>query len=69
MFILGWFDSFVGAIVVGFIIDVLDNVAEFFDSKDFHIGNMYVIAPCYVLIIILWFKPFGLFGTKDIERI
>ena len=28
-----------------------------------------LIAPFYVLIIILMFKPYGLFGTKDIERI
>ena len=27
------------------------------------------IAPFYVLIIILMIKPYGLFGTKDIERI
>ncbi len=27
------------------------------------------IAPFYVLIIILMIKPYGLFGTKDIERV
>jgi branched-chain amino acid transport system permease protein len=30
---------------------------------------MYEIAPFYVLIIILMVKPYGLFGTKDIERV
>jgi branched-chain amino acid transport system permease protein len=67
--ILGGLDSIVGAIVGGLFIGVLENVAEFFDSQYFHIGNMYDIAPFYVLLIILWFKPYGLFGTKDIERI
>jgi len=67
--ILGGLDSIVGAIVGGLIIGVLENVAEFFDSQYLHIGNMYDIAPFYVLLIILWFKPYGLFGTKDIERI
>ncbi|OUS24704.1 branched-chain amino acid ABC transporter permease [Thalassotalea sp. 42_200_T64] len=67
--ILGGLDSIIGAIVGGLIIGVLENVAEFFDSQYFHIGNMYDIAPFYVLLIILWFKPYGLFGTKDIERI
>lgn len=67
--ILGGLDSIVGAIVGGVIIGVLENVAEFFDSQYLHIGNMYDIAPFYVLLIILWFKPYGLFGTKDIERI
>ncbi len=67
--ILGGLDSIVGAIVGGLIIGVLENVAEFFDSQYLQIGNMYDIAPFYVLLIILWFKPYGLFGTKDIERI
>jgi len=67
--ILGGLDSIVGAIVGGLIIGVLENVAEFFDSQYLHVGNMYDIAPFYVLLIILWFKPYGLFGTKDIERI
>lgn len=67
--ILGGLDSIVGAIVGGITIGILENLAEFFDSQYFHIGNMYDIAPFYVLLIILWFKPYGLFGTQDIERI
>ncbi len=67
--ILGGLDSIVGAIAGGVIIGVLENVAEFVDSQYLHVGNMYDIAPFYVLLIILWFKPYGLFGTKDIERI
>lgn len=67
--ILGGLDSIIGAIVGGVIIGVLENVAEFVDSQYLQIGNMYDIAPFYVLLIILWFKPYGLFGTKDIERI
>ncbi|MCG7529765.1 branched-chain amino acid ABC transporter permease [Psychrobium sp. MM17-31] len=67
--ILGGLDSIVGAIVGGLIIGVLENVAEFFDGQYLHWGNLYDIAPFYVLLIILWFKPYGLFGTKDIERI
>ena len=67
--ILGGLDSIVGAIVGGIIIGLLENIAEFVDSQWLQIGNMYDIAPFYVLLIILWFKPYGLFGTKDIERI
>jgi len=32
-------------------------------------GNLYEVAPFYVLIIILMIKPYGLFGTEDIERV
>ncbi|SDJ51653.1 amino acid/amide ABC transporter membrane protein 1, HAAT family [Ferrimonas sediminum] len=67
--ILGGLDSIVGAIVGGITIGVLENLAEFFDSQYLHFGNMYDIAPFYVLLLILWFKPYGFFGTRDIERI
>jgi len=67
--ILGGLDSIVGSIVGGLIIGVLENVAEFVDSQWLHFGNMYNIAPFYALVIILMIKPYGLFGTKNIERI
>jgi len=67
--ILGGLDSIVGSVVGGLIIGILENVAEFVDSQWLHIGNLYVIAPFYGLVIILMIKPYGLFGTKDIERI
>lgn len=67
--ILGGLDSIVGAIVGGLIIGVLENLAEFCDSQWLHIGNLYTIAPFYAMIIILMIRPYGLFGTEDIERI
>jgi len=67
--IVGGLDSIIGAVVGGLIIGILENLAEFFDGQYFHLGNMYEVAPFYVLIVILMIKPYGLFGTKDIERI
>ena len=67
--ILGGLDSIVGGIAGGVIIGVLENLAEFVDSQYLHIGNMYAIAPFWILVIILMIKPYGLFGTKDIERL
>jgi branched-chain amino acid transport system permease protein len=67
--ILGGLDSIAGAVVGGIIIGLLENVAHFVDSEYLHWGNLYEIAPFYVLIIILMIRPYGLFGTKDIERI
>ncbi len=67
--ILGGLDSIVGAIVGGLIIGVLENVAEFVDSQYLNWGNLYTIAPFYALVIILMIKPYGLFGTKQIERV
>lgn len=67
--ILGGLDSIVGAIVGGLVIGVLENVAEFVDSQYLQVGNLYTVAPFYALIIILMIKPYGLFGTKQIERV
>ena len=66
--IVGGLDSIVGAVVGGVIIGLLENFAEFIDGQYLHIGNMYTVAPFYVLIIILMIRPYGLFGTENIER-
>ena len=67
--ILGGLDSIVGGVVGGIIVGVLENLAHFLDSQFLHWGNMFEIAPFYVLIVILMIKPYGLFGTRDIERV
>lgn len=67
--ILGGLDSIIGAIVGGIIVGLLENFAEFLDGQYLHFGNLYTIVPFYVLVIILMIKPYGLFGTRDIERI
>jgi branched-chain amino acid transport system permease protein len=67
--ILGGLDSVGGAVLGGIIIGLLENLAQYVDSQYLHWGNLYEIAPFYVLIIILMIKPYGLFGTKDIERV
>jgi len=67
--ILGGLDSIAGAVLGGIIIGLLENVAHFIDAEYLHWGNLYEVAPFYVLIIILMIKPYGLFGTHDIERV
>lgn len=67
--ILGGLDSIIGAVVGGLIIGVLENVAEYVDGQWLHVGNLYTVAPFYVLVIILMIRPYGLFGTEEIERV
>jgi branched-chain amino acid transport system permease protein len=67
--IVGGLDSIVGAVVGGLIVGVLENFAEFVDGQYLQWGNMYTVAPFYALIIILMIRPYGLFGTPDIERV
>ena len=67
--ILGGLDSVLGAILGGLVIGLIENIAQYLDVQILHIGNLYTVAPFYVLIIILMVKPYGFFGTKDIERV
>jgi branched-chain amino acid transport system permease protein len=67
--ILGGLDSIIGAVLGGLVIGVLENVAHYVDSQFLNWGNLYEVAPFYVLIIILMIRPYGLFGTQDIERV
>lgn len=67
--ILGGLDSIVGSILGGLIIGVLENLSHYVDRQYLHWGNLYEIIPFYVLIVILMIKPYGLFGTRDIERV
>jgi branched-chain amino acid transport system permease protein len=67
--ILGGLDSVLGAVLGGLIVGVLENLAQYVDSEWLQWGNMYTIAPFYALILILLVKPYGLFGTRNIERV
>ncbi len=67
--ILGGLDSVLGAVLGGIIIGLLENWAHYIDSQWLNWGNMFQIAPFYALVLILMLKPYGLFGTKNIERV
>lgn len=67
--ILGGLESIAGGVAGGLVIGILENLAEFVDGQYLHWGNMFAIAPFYVLIIILMIKPYGFFGTENIERV
>jgi branched-chain amino acid transport system permease protein len=67
--ILGGLDSVLGAVLGGLVIGILENFAQYVDVQFLNVGNLYNIAPFYALIIILMIKPYGFFGTKDIERV
>jgi branched-chain amino acid transport system permease protein len=66
--ILGGLDSIVGAVVGGLIVGVVESLAAGYldpyvggGTKDF--------APYVLMIITLMFRPYGIFGTRRIERV
>jgi branched-chain amino acid transport system permease protein len=67
--IVGGLESIIGAVLGGIIIGLLEGLAQYFDSEYLHFGNLITVAPFYAMLIILLIKPYGLFGTKTIERV
>ena len=66
--ILGGLDSILGAIVGGLIVGVVENLAAGYldplvggGTKDF--------APYVLMIVMLMFRPYGIFGKARIERV
>jgi branched-chain amino acid transport system permease protein len=66
--ILGGLDSIPGAIIGGFLIGILENLAGGYIDPLVG-GGAKVVAPYVVLVLILMIKPYGLFGKKIIERV
>lgn len=67
--VLGGLDSIPGAIISGFIIGILENLAAGYIQPYFEGGAVQEISGLVVLLIILIIKPYGLFGTREIERL
>jgi branched-chain amino acid transport system permease protein len=66
--ILGGLDSVIGAVVGGLIIGIVENLAAGYldpyvggGTKDF--------APYVLMIIALMVRPYGIFGSRKIERV
>ncbi|HEY90871.1 MAG TPA: branched-chain amino acid ABC transporter permease [Dehalococcoidia bacterium] len=66
--ILGGLDSFLGAIIAGPIIGLAENLGEGYLTPLTWPGIRDVI-PFIIIIIVMFVKPYGLFGEERIERI
>ncbi len=62
--ILGGLDSIAGAIVAGLIVGWLESIAVGYFG-----GKVRDLVPYVVVLTILMLRPYGLFGTRDIERL
>lgn len=66
--ILGGLDSMVGGVIGGFIIGIVENLSGGY--LDQYIGGGFKqISTFIVLLIFLMVRPYGLFGTKEIEKV
>lgn len=62
--ILGGLDSIAGAIVAGLIVGLLESLTAGYLG-----GKVRDIVPYVTVLVILLIRPYGLFGTRQIERL
>lgn len=69
--ILGGLDSLVGAVVGGLAVGVLqETVAQYQHTfPEWLGGNISIITPYVVMLLVLLVRPYGLFGTREVERV
>jgi branched-chain amino acid transport system permease protein len=66
--ILGGLESFVGCIVAGPVIGLAENIGGGYITPYTWAGVKDII-PYVIIIIVLFVKPYGIFGEERIERI
>jgi branched-chain amino acid transport system permease protein len=66
--ILGGLESVPGAIIGGLAIGIIENLAGGYLDK-YVGGGVKDVTPFAVLFLVLMFRPYGLFGTEEVERV
>lgn len=67
--ILGGLDSIPGAVVGGVVIGLVYVLTQGYETSGVLGTNFHTIAPYLVMILVLLIRPYGLFGTRKVERI
>ena len=67
--ILGGLDSIFGAVVAGIIMGLIQQFASGYLDGKWGLAGTANVLPYIILLVILLFKPHGLFGTHEIERV
>jgi len=67
--ILGGLDSILGAVVAGIIMGLIQQFASGYIDGNWGLNGTGEVMPYIILLIILLFKPHGLFGIHEIELV
>ena len=69
--ILGGLDSLPGAVIGGLVVGVVQElVAEYQRLFPAWLGgNIAIISPYVLMLLVLLVRPYGLFGTREVERV
>jgi branched-chain amino acid transport system permease protein len=69
--ILGGLDSLAGAVVGGLLVGVVQEVVAQYQRffPEWLGGNASIISAYVLMLLVLLVKPYGLFGTREVERV
>jgi branched-chain amino acid transport system permease protein len=67
--ILGGLDSIPGAVAAGMIMGLIQQFASGYLDGNWGLNGTGEVMPYIILLVILLFKPHGLFGIHEIERV
>ncbi|HCT76417.1 MAG TPA: branched-chain amino acid ABC transporter permease [Micromonosporaceae bacterium] len=68
--ILGGLDSLAGAVIAGLAVGVLQETAAKYQHLAPWLGaNIAPLTPYLLMMLVLLFRPYGLLGTRDVERV
>lgn len=69
--ILGGLDSLGGALVAGLIIGLAEAYTAVYqpEAAPWLGSNVSIIVPYIVMVLVLLVRPYGLFGTEEVERV
>ena len=62
--IFGGLDSVLGALVGGIFVGIVESLTGFYAGTEYKL-----LATFILLVLILMVRPYGLFGTHEIERL
>jgi branched-chain amino acid transport system permease protein len=65
--ILGGLESISGAVIAGLVVGVLESLTTGYLNRS--MPGFGPVAPLILLLVVLMFRPHGLFGRPDIERV
>jgi branched-chain amino acid transport system permease protein len=66
--ILGGLDSLPGAVIGGLVVGLVQELTAQYPIPGLP-GNFSVVTPYAVMILVLLLRPYGLFGTREVERV
>ncbi|MEU8395679.1 branched-chain amino acid ABC transporter permease [Nonomuraea sp. NPDC048892] len=69
--IVGGLDSLGGAVAGGLVVGVVESLFQSYQGEfaPWLGQNFAIVSPYVVMLIVLLVKPYGLFGTREVERV